>query len=66
MAQLSTIDQAVQLSTRKLILPLSQVKLVDQGTHFLKIKQVFFGDEQPHWMPLSMLDNFPVNATTII
>jgi len=57
MKQDSTLEQTTPLTTNKLLLPLAQVKLVDQGTHFLKIKVVFFGQEQQHWMPLSLLDN---------
>lgn len=57
MNQPLTIEAVAPISAPKIILPLAHVKLVDQGTHFLKIKVVHFGQEQLHWLPLSLLDN---------
>lgn len=57
MNQNSTVDQPALLSSSPLLIPLAQVKIVEKGTHFLKIKKVFFGTEQQYWIPLSFLND---------
>ena len=56
MNSISSSEQTTPMAY-KILIPLAKIELVDQGTHFLKIKVVFFGQEQHHWIPLSLLNN---------